>query len=144
MINDNIMDCSKNLTKQEIRNEEIINLVKRQTDYDRDTIIEKLEKWEGNYLFVIKEYINPNFNPKKKQEKKFVSKNQKVFGEIRQFMDTANKQYYKRKEREEKQKMIQQKLYLKYLKQQQKKKQETAKLETIIDETEDETEVINL
>ena len=34
------MDCSKNL----IREEQIIQLVKRQTDYDRETIIEKLEK----------------------------------------------------------------------------------------------------
>ena len=110
MINDYIMDISKNLTKKEIRQEEIIKLVLRQTDYDRETVISKLEHWNNNYLNVIKEYMNPNFNPEKKQEKKFASSNQQVFGEIRTFMDNANKQYYKRKKREEKQKQIQQAL----------------------------------
>lgn len=127
MINDNIMDISKNLTKAEIRQEEIIKLVLRQTDYDRENVLKKLEKWDNNYLYVIKEYMNPNFNPSKKQEKKFSSNNQQVFGEIRSFMDNANKQYYKRKKQEEKNKQIQQALYLRYLKQQKEKAAKKAK-----------------
>ena len=135
------MDCSKNVKEAvrkerlkvrqqqlKTRQEEIINLVMRQTDYDRVTILEKIKKWNGNYLYVIKEYMNPNFNPTKKKEKKFVSNNQKVFGEIRNFMDIANKNYERRKAIGEKKK----ELYAKYIKQiEMMKKAEVSNLETI-------------
>ena len=120
------MDCSKNL----IRKEQIIQLVQRQTDYDRETIIKKLETWDNNYLYVIKEYMNPDFN-KKKEEKKH-SNNQMVFSEIRSFMDTANRQYLQRKKQEKFQKERQQQLYMKYLKQKREyEKQKKNSLETI-------------
>ena len=129
------MDCSKNL----IREEQIIQLVQRQTDYDRETIIEKLEKWDNNYLYVIKEYMNPDFDPNKTKKQKKNSKNQMVFGEIRSFMDNANKQYLQRKKREKNQKERQQQLYMRYLKQkkEQEKKEKEKKtinsLESIIE-----------
>lgn len=82
-----------------IRLNAMIDLIQRQTDYNKDTAIDKLKKWNGNYLNVIKEWINPNFNEKKETKSK--SKNQMIFGEIRNFMDTANRQYLQRKKRSE-------------------------------------------
>ena len=57
-----------------------------------------------------------------------------VFSEIRSFMDTANRQYLKRKKQEKSQKERQQQLYMIYLK--QKKEQERKKinsLETVVE-----------
>jgi len=132
------MDCSKNLTKEEvqkvqqkIRQEQIIQLVMRQTDYNREKVLEKIEKWKGNYLFVIKEYMNPNFNPNKKQVKKFSTNNQKVFGEIRNFMDNANSQYKRRKAINEARK----ELYNRYISQKQIKEQAVSNLKPISENT---------
>ena len=92
----------KNLikTKNE-RYKKMLAFVKSQTDYDEKTIEEKLEKWNNNYMHVIKEYLNPNFNPKttKTVEKKTV--NQRVFSEMRNFMDNVQSQYQKRKKEKE-------------------------------------------
>ena len=79
----------------EDRKTEIINLVMRQTNYDKDTIVEKLEANNNNYLAVIKEYIMQDKKEKKKVENK--STNQKIMSEIRTFMDDVNNQYAKRK-----------------------------------------------
>ena len=65
-----------------------IALIKSQTNYTQEEADEKLEKWEGNYMNVIKEYLKPNFNIKRvKKDNRSV--NQKMMGEIRSFMDTA-------------------------------------------------------
>lgn len=137
------MDCSKNIKKN--REEQIIQLIKRQTDYDRETIIKKLEKWDKNYLYVIKEYMNPDFDPNKKKEKKSNSKNQMVFSEIRSFMDTANRQYKERKKQENNQKERQQQLYMRYLKQQHDKKKQEKGLESIMEnEIIEDSKVINV
>ena len=72
-----------------------IALIKSQTNYTEEEAKEKLEKWEGNYIKVIKEYLNPNFDKKKDSNKK--STNEKMMYEIRNFMDTANAGYLKRK-----------------------------------------------
>ena len=58
-------------------------MIKRQTNYDNETIKEKLKKWNNNYIFVIKEYINPNFQEKEKEKEK--SLNQQIMTEIRNF-----------------------------------------------------------
>jgi len=91
-----------------------ISLVVSQTDYTCEIAEKKLEEWDGNYMDVIKEYLNPNF--KKKEEKKSVkSTNEKMMYEIRNFMDTANSQYLKRKEMEEKKKAYLKNVYDKFL-----------------------------
>ena len=72
-----------------------IALIKSQTNYTEEECKEKLDKWEGNYMNVIKEYLNPNFNKKKDDNKK--STNEKMMYEIRNFMDTANAGYLRRK-----------------------------------------------
>ena len=83
-----------------------ISLIKSQTNYTEEQAKVKLEEWDGNYMNVIKEYLNPNFrNKKKKPEKKSV--NEKMMFEIRNFMDTAANDFKKRKaEEEQKQKYL--------------------------------------
>lgn len=77
-----------------------ISLIKSQTNYTEEEAKVKLEEWDGNYMNVIKEYLNPNFrNKKKKPEKKSV--NEKMMFEIRNFMDTAANDFKKRKAEEE-------------------------------------------
>ena len=83
------------------RNEEIIKLVKSQTDYDEKTIIEKLKEHNGNYIFVIKEYLNPNFKEKSIKNEN-ISLNQKMMKGYRDFLDDAYCKYQKRKEIEDK------------------------------------------
>ena len=70
---------------QEIPNEEDINIIITQTNYTREKAIEKLLEWENNYMNVIKEYLNPNFQNKTNEKK--ITNNQKIFSEIRNFMD---------------------------------------------------------
>lgn len=76
---------------KQFRREQIIKLICRQTDYTSEAADEKLIFWKGNYLHVIREWMNPNFTPEKKV-KKYVSKNQGILGEIRNFMDEGVKQ----------------------------------------------------
>ena len=67
------------------RKNEIYNLIKSQTNYLDDEISEKLEKWNNDYIKVIKEYLNPNFEKKKQEKKK--STNQQIMTEIRHFLN---------------------------------------------------------
>ena len=78
-----------------VKKEDAINLITSQTNYTEEKALEKLTEWDGNYIYVIKEYLNPNFLQKKKKQSK--SKNQKIMSEIRNFMDTANRQYLERR-----------------------------------------------
>ena len=79
----------------------------------RESVI-KLEKWGGNYMDVIKEYLNPNFNIKviKKDTR---TTNEKMMTEIRDFMDTANQGFLRRKEEEEKKQEYLKKVYANFL-----------------------------
>ena len=100
---------------KEHRKKEIINLICRQTDYTSEKANERLVFWKQNYLYVLKEYMNPNFDPKLKTTTS-QSMNQRVFGEIRNFMDQGEKLLAFRKK---KQKYIQR---LNALKEEQDKK----------------------
>ena len=71
---------------QEMPNEEDINIIITQTTYTREKAIEKLSEWDNNYMKVIKEYLNPNFQNKTNEKK--LTNNQKIFSEIRTFMDS--------------------------------------------------------
>ena len=59
------------------RAEEIIKLVKRQTNYDDETIEKKMIEHNNNYINVIKEYIVGSVKTEKKKEeiKKSVNHN---------------------------------------------------------------------
>jgi len=78
-----------------------IEVIQRQTDYDSETAKQKLEEWDYNYLNVIKEYMNPNFQEKKTDKPDATTKNQMIYGEIRNFMDGVNKEQIWRKHKAE-------------------------------------------
>ena len=96
------------------RYEGAIALIKSQTNYTEEEAKEKLEKWEGNYMNVIKEYLNPNFNIKR-EKKDNRTINQKMMGEIRDFMDTATMQFEKRKKAEEDKQAYLKRVYAEFL-----------------------------
>ena len=77
------------------RRQAMIELIMRQTDYTEEVARIKLEYWKNNYLHVIKEYMNPNFQDK--LETPTSTKNQMIYGEIRNFMDDVNTQQLQRK-----------------------------------------------
>ena len=105
------------------RRQAMIELIVRQTDYTEEMARIKLEYWKNNYLHVIKEYMNPNFQDKEKIPTPSSTKNQMIYGEIRSFMDDVNKQQLQRKRRAEhleKQKSA----YIAYMNKLQKEKEE--------------------
>ena len=75
---------------------ELIAMVMRQTDYTEEIAIEKLTEHKGNFEKVIRDYLigTPIVEPTVKDQ----SLNQRVFGEIRSYMDEASSAYYKKKE----------------------------------------------
>ena len=83
------------------RRQAMIELIMRQTDYTEEVARIKLEHWKNNYLHVIKEYMNPNFQDKLETPEPSSTKNQMIYGEIRNFMDDVNKQQLQRKRRAE-------------------------------------------
>ena len=78
------------------REKEVINLVMRQTNYTEEKTINKLKEWNNNYIKVIKEYLNPEFNKKVKKEETRTL-NQQMMGEIRTFMDDVYIKFENRK-----------------------------------------------
>ena len=73
-------------------NEAEIKMIKRQTNYTDDTIIELLKS--KSCIDIIKEYMNKN---NKEKPKEVTSKNQVIYNELRSFMDTIHEQQAKRK-----------------------------------------------
>lgn len=103
--NDNFGEYIKDLSGQELKNaliekkkHETTCMVVRQTDYDYATARKKLEATNGNYLQVIKEFLQPGKKNTENVVKKNVSTNQMIYNEIRGFMDNSVKQYEQRKE----------------------------------------------
>jgi len=90
-----------------------ISLIKSQTNNTEEEAKIKLEEHDGNYMNVIKEYLNPNFKNKKKKERK--TTNEKMMYEIRNFMDTAARQFKKRKAQEEEKQKYLKAVYDKFL-----------------------------
>ena len=82
------ISCIDDENKINEKLEENIRIILTQTNYTRNEAIDKLKIWDNNYINVIKEYINPNFNNKKTTKKQ--TNNQKIFSEIRRFMDSVN------------------------------------------------------
>jgi hypothetical protein len=91
--------------------DEDIKIIMSQTNYDKEMAEEKYNKWDGDYINVIKEYLNPNFQNKKQNTNK-TTVNQKMMTEIRTFMDDVNTKYDKRVAKKKKE---EQDAYLKQL-----------------------------
>ena len=99
------------------REKEVINLVMRQTDYTEEEAKTMLKKWNNNYINVIKEYLNPDFDqPREKSNPKTL--NQQMMGEIRQFMDDVYVKFENRKKYNQ---------YINVLREMHQKKQEEEK-----------------
>ncbi len=78
-----------------LKEEEQLKIIVLQTNYNIEKAKEKWEEWEGNYMNVIREYLNPKFNEPKKE--KVLPVNQKIMTEIRNFMDDINREAFKKK-----------------------------------------------
>ena len=59
----------------------INGIIVNQTNYSKEKALEKLKEWDYDYMNVIREYLNPNFNQKKPKSSKSV--NQMMMTEIR-------------------------------------------------------------
>lgn len=99
---------------QNERHDGAISLIVSQTNYTKEEAKDKLLGWNGNYMNVIKEYLNPNFN-KKKEKKNTKSVNENMMYEIRNFMDTVSADFLKRKKEEEAKKEYLQNVYNTFL-----------------------------
>jgi hypothetical protein len=62
---------------------EFISLIKRQTDYSEEIILEKLKEYKNDVEKIILDYNGVNNNP----ENKNITTNQKIFKAIRENMN---------------------------------------------------------
>jgi len=83
--------------------EQITEIIKRQTDYDDETIKSKLVEHNNNVIDIIREYMNPTNKSLLKNTITPKTTNQKVYYEIRKLMDDASADYRNKKELESKQ-----------------------------------------
>jgi hypothetical protein len=75
----------------------IIDIVCRQTDYDKETVIQKLKEHNNDYQKVIKEFMG--IKPKEEKTCAYVS--QQRYKIIRHELDTACRNYREKKELEQ-------------------------------------------
>ena len=102
--------------EQERRNN-LVDVVMRQTDYDREKSQIKLKEHNFDVQKTIREYMNPQKQIEPTEEKK-LSTNQIVYKEFRTMLDDASTKYRIEKEMEEKR--------MNYLQALQQKKNEAA------------------
>ena len=76
------------------KNQEQIDMIIRQTDYNQETAEQKLIEFNNDMMAVIRDYKNPSgaIKVNNNTEKK-VSKNQLIYNEIRGMMDNASRVY---------------------------------------------------
>ena len=79
-----------NLDNEKVKNE-IVELVLRQTDYSKEDAILKLELNNYNFHRVIKEYMKPETISEDKDNDKKINVNQQIFKEIRNMMDSGER-----------------------------------------------------
>lgn len=77
--------------------EDACQKIMRQTDYNRETSLEKLKQHDLDIIEIVREWMGA---PPKKEKNR--TTNQLVFDEFRSFLDDAANKYYKKKELEEK------------------------------------------
>ena len=75
-------------------NTSIVDIVLRQTNYDKETALSKLKAYDNDYMKVIKEYLG--IKPQKEERCSYVS--QERYKIIRKEMDEACKNYRERQE----------------------------------------------
>ena len=80
----------------EKRKLELIDVLMRQTDYSREKAIEELEATNYNISHAISKYMGIDKSTSNTKQPK--TTNQKIFKEIRDFMDKGSRDYERRKE----------------------------------------------
>lgn len=88
----------------------LIEMVMRQTQYTYEEAADQLEKYNNDYIKVIRESMGIN----KTEDKSVKSINQQVYKEIRGLMDDAASTYRRKKEMEEKKAQLIEKLKEEY------------------------------
>ena len=82
-------------------NNRLNDIVKRQTNYTDETIIQKLKEHDNNIITIVREYMKVNITKNNNTDNnvnKNKTTNQKIFTEIRKLMDEASASYRKKKE----------------------------------------------
>lgn len=126
------MDKEKVEQYKEKRLDEICKMIMRQTDYSYEESKDRLIKEKYDYLKVIKQYITKDTEcVKRPLANESISVNQKIYTELRGFMDNTAEQYEKRKRQAEKIEQFKKKMAEEYERRQQKIDSETeSKTET--------------
>ena len=84
-----------------------IKIVISQTDYDEKKATEKLIEFNEDFIKVIKQYLNPDFDKKKTESPiKKNQMNQEIISQIRKFKDKQDATYLSKKENIEKMKKL--------------------------------------
>lgn len=98
--NENKQEINPDARKQK-RINELIDVVMRQTDYDKEQASCKLKEHNYNVYDTVREYMG---GPPTSQtiEKPKTSTNQMIYGEFRKLLDDAAKNYRIQKEKEDK------------------------------------------
>jgi len=81
--------------------DERIEMIMRQTDYDKIVAEQKLEQHKNNVMDVIREYLTDGKPINTNLQTNNLSKNQQIYKEIRTFMDDAAREYERKKENAE-------------------------------------------
>lgn len=83
-----------------VNSQQLIEVIKRQTDYNDEIILQKLNEHNNNIVEIIREYMSKYSKNREKKQHKSTTTNQQVFTEIRKLMDDASEAYRKKKEKE--------------------------------------------
>jgi hypothetical protein len=89
----------KNCVENKVNNKDemLIEIVMRQTDYSKEVAAEKLIQHKYNILSIVREYMSP----KQTETTQVKSTSQLIYGEIRNMMGNASANYRRKKEIEE-------------------------------------------
>ena len=71
-----------NLNENEIK---LIKMLKRQTDYNEETIIRKMKEFNNNIEKIILDYNNVDIEKRKNEKISNLTSNQKIFKSIRDY-----------------------------------------------------------
>ena len=98
------VDISGQIFKEK-KKEMLLKMIMRQTNYTKEESIEQLKKWNYNTIYVMKAYLNPKFQEKKKEEEN-KSTNERMMKEIRSFCDKGTRLYNLKKKMQQQQEIL--------------------------------------
>ena len=94
----------ENNTEKKVNNKDdmLIDIIIRQTDYSKEVAAEKLVEHKYNILSIVREYMSSsNKKETNNEETQVKSTSQLIYGEIRNMMGNASANYRRKKEFEE-------------------------------------------